>query len=127
MTYGSNSEIPIMTYGSNSMIQIMTYGSNTPATKWCVDCEDALCINCVKAHRGSRVSMTHHVIGIEVISTLPGEVLTTQEKCSRHPDFIMNFFCNQHHVICCQNCMRLNSGMRKMTCDSNSAEIQIMT
>jgi hypothetical protein len=49
--------------------------------------------------------MTHHVIDIEVISTLPGEVLTTQTKCSRHPDFIMDFFCNQHHVICCRNCM----------------------
>ena len=49
--------------------------------------------------------MTHHVIDIEIISTLPGEVLTTQEKCSRHPDFIMDFFCNQHHVICCRSCM----------------------
>jgi hypothetical protein len=49
--------------------------------------------------------MTHHVIDIDAISTLPGEVLTTQEKCSRHPDFIMDFFCNQHHVICCRNCM----------------------
>jgi hypothetical protein len=65
---------------------------NTLATKWCVDCEDALCINCLTAHKGNRASMPHHVIDIEVISTLPGEVLTTQEKCSRHPDFIMNFF-----------------------------------
>ena len=78
---------------------------NSPATKWCVDCEDALCMNCIKAHKGNRVTMAHHVIDIEVISTLPGEVLTTQEKCSRHPDFIMDFFCNQHHVICCRNCM----------------------
>jgi hypothetical protein len=45
--------------------------------------------------------MTHHVIDMEVISTLPDEVLTTQTKCSKHPDFIMDFFCNQHHVICC--------------------------
>ena len=76
-----------------------------PATKWCVDCEDALCINCVKAHKGNRICMSHHIIDIEVISTLPGEVLTTQVKCSRHPDFIIDFFCNQHHVICCRNCM----------------------
>jgi hypothetical protein len=78
---------------------------NSPATKWCVDCEDALCINCVKAHKGSKTSMGHHVIDIGAISTFPGKVLTTQEKCSRHPDFIMDFFCNQHHVICCRNCM----------------------
>jgi hypothetical protein len=78
---------------------------NCPATKWCVDCEDALCISCVKSHKGSRVSMTHHVIDIEAISTLPDEVLTIQTKCSKHPDFIMDFFCNQHHVICCRKCM----------------------
>jgi hypothetical protein len=59
----------------------------------------------VKAHKGSKTSMSHHVIDIEAISTFPGEVLATQEKCSRHPDFIMDFFCNQHHVICCRNCM----------------------
>jgi hypothetical protein len=78
---------------------------NSPATKWCVDCEDALCVSCAKAHKGSKTSMGHHVIDIDAISTFPGEVLTTQEKCSRHPDFIMDFFCNQHHVICCRSCM----------------------
>ena len=59
----------------------------------------------VKSHKGNRVSMTHHVIDIEAISTLPDEVLTIQTKCSKHPDFIMDFFCNQHHVICCRKCM----------------------
>jgi hypothetical protein len=58
-----------------------------------------------KSHKGSKVSMSHHVIDIEVISTLPDEVLITQAKCSKHPDFIMDFFCNQHHVICCRSCM----------------------
>ena len=78
---------------------------NLPATKWCVDCEDALCINCVKAHKGNKICKSHHIICIEAISTLHDEVLTTQAKCFRHPDFIMDFFCNQHHVICCRNCM----------------------
>ena len=78
---------------------------NVPASKWCIDCEDALCITCVKSHKGNKVSMTHHVIDMEVISTLPDEVLTTQTKCSNHPDFITDFFCNQHYVICCRRCM----------------------
>ena len=78
---------------------------NSPVTKWCVDCEDALCINCAKAHKGNKLCMSHHIIDIEAISTLHDEVPTTQEKCFRHPDFIMDFFCNQHHVICCRNCI----------------------
>ena len=53
---------------------------NSPATKWCLDCEDALCIVCVKAHKVSKASMSHHVIDIEAITTLSGEVLTTQTK-----------------------------------------------
>jgi hypothetical protein len=49
--------------------------------------------------------MTHHVTDMEVISTLPDEVLTTQTKCSKHPSFLMDFFCSQHDVICCRSCM----------------------
>ena len=64
---------------------------NSPATKWCLDCEDALCIVCVKAHKVSKASMSHHVIDIEAITTLSGEVLTTQKKCSRHPDLLWTF------------------------------------
>ena len=78
---------------------------NVPASKWCVDCEDALCITCVKSHKGSKVSMTHHVTDMEVISTLPDEVLTTQTKCSKHPSFLMDIFCSQHDVTCCRSCM----------------------
>ena len=75
------------------------------ATRWCVDCEDALCVNCVKAHKGSKAYTNHHVIDIDVISTLPAEALKTQTKCSRHPDYIMDFFCTQHQINCCGNCI----------------------
>jgi len=78
---------------------------SSSATRWCVDCEDALCMNCVKAHKGSKASTNHHVIDIDVISTLPAEALKTQTKCSRHPHFIMNFFCTQHQISCCGNCI----------------------
>ena len=79
---------------------------SSSATRWCVDCEDALCINCVKAHKGNKASTNHHVIDIDVISTLPTEALKTQTTCSRHPDYIMDIFCNQHQIICCRNCIQ---------------------
>jgi hypothetical protein len=50
-----------------------------------VDCEDALCITCVKAHKSSKSSTSHHVIDIDATSTLPGEVLTTQTKLLASP------------------------------------------
>ena len=78
---------------------------SSSATRWCVDCEDALCINCVKAHKGHKASTNHHVIDIGVISTLPTEALKTQTTCSRHPDYIMDFFCIQHQISCCGNCI----------------------
>ena len=103
---------------------------NVPASKWCVDCEDALCITCLKSHKGSKVSMTHHVIDMEVISTLPDEVLTTQTKCSRHPDFIIDIFCNQHHVICCRNCMseehRSCDQVMPLEMESNNAKTSLL-
>jgi hypothetical protein len=78
---------------------------SSSATRWCVDCEDALCINCVKAHKGNKASTNHHVIDIDVISTLPAEVLKTQTKCSKHPEGIMDFFCTHHQISCCGNCI----------------------
>ena len=78
---------------------------SSSATRWCVDCEDALCINCVKAHKGHKASTNHHVIDIGVISTLPTEALKTQTTCSRHPDYIMDFFCTHHQISCCGNCI----------------------
>jgi len=78
---------------------------SSSATRWCVDCEDALCMNCVKGHKGNKASTNHHVIDIDVISTLPAEALKTQKNCSRHPDYSMDFFCTQHQISCCGNCI----------------------
>ena len=83
--------IPVGMSLNNSCDPCTRIDENVPASKWCVDCENALCITCVKAYKGSRVFMTHHVIDIDAISTIPGEVLTTQEKCSRHPILLWTF------------------------------------
>ena len=72
---------------------------SSTATRWCVDCEDALCMNCVKGHKGNKASTNHHVI-----SMLPAESQKIQTKCSRHARYIMDHVCIQHQIICCGNC-----------------------
>jgi ABC-type uncharacterized transport system permease subunit len=44
--------------------------------------------------------MSHHVIDIEAISTLSGEVLTTQEKCSDGVEKINVFILISVSFVC---------------------------
>lgn len=75
------------------------------ATKWCVNCEDSLCVSCVKSHKVNKATNSHHIIDLDAISDISREKLNSQKPCSKHPSFIMDFFCSQHDCICCRSCI----------------------
>ena len=79
--------------------------SDKQAAKYCVDCEDKLCFDCIRAHKGSKASFNHHIIHLDVAYSLPEESIASKRICKRHSDFIMDFFCTFHDTLCCRNCI----------------------
>lgn len=78
---------------------------SSAATKWCVDCEDALCNDCMTAHRGSKASMHHQIKEQKTASVLQPECLVSNKQCAKHPEFILEFVCACHDSLCCKTCI----------------------
>ncbi|VDI42685.1 Hypothetical predicted protein [Mytilus galloprovincialis] len=75
---------------------------STKAFKYCTDCEDPLCSDCVDFHGSIKTFDTHHVIDINVIK---GKPLVVNKSCIIHPDMVLDLFCSDHDKLCCRTCM----------------------
>ncbi|XP_063421936.1 uncharacterized protein LOC134706694 [Mytilus trossulus] len=77
----------------------------TPASKWCNDCEEALCLNCNIHHAVAKATKMHIVADIEV----PKFVFNLDQKlkCSIHQT-PYELFCGTHESPCCISCLKTN-------------------
>ena len=78
-------------------------GKNSTAVKYCSDCEEKLCGDCAGSHLRFKAFRSHHVIDLSSI----GSRIPTSSKinCEIHPDVQIDYFCNQHDVVCCRVCL----------------------
>ncbi|XP_063397812.1 E3 ubiquitin-protein ligase TRIM45-like [Mytilus trossulus] len=83
---------------------------STKAVKYCTDCEDGLCTECLDFHGHIKSFDTHHIIGIDVIE---GTSFIVNKSCKVHPDMVLEYFCSHHDTMCCQSCM----GSDHRSCD----------
>ncbi|CAG2226552.1 unnamed protein product [Mytilus edulis] len=79
-------------------------GTSSPAVKFCSDCEERFCENCIEDHSKFKVLRSHHLIDL---SAAGSKIPTFQKYCDVHPDGLLDFFCTQHEVVCCRSCMPL--------------------
>ncbi|VDI20781.1 Hypothetical predicted protein [Mytilus galloprovincialis] len=75
---------------------------STKAVKYCTDCEDGLCSDCVDFHGSIKSCASHHVIDVKVIDGNPVVVI---RSCEVHPDMVLEYFCADHDTLCCRSCM----------------------
>ncbi|VDI70725.1 Hypothetical predicted protein [Mytilus galloprovincialis] len=80
---------------------------SSPSVKFCMDCEEMLCNDCVRAHKTIKILMSHHLIDVETSLAMPVKVMTSQKQCSSHSDFILDFYCTYHDSVCCQSCISI--------------------
>ncbi|CAC5389165.1 unnamed protein product [Mytilus coruscus] len=79
-------------------------GTSSPAVKFCSDCEERFCENCIEDHSKFKVLRSHHLIDL---STAGSKIPTFQKYCDVHADGLLDFFCTQHDVECCRSCIPL--------------------
>ncbi|XP_045190190.2 transcription intermediary factor 1-alpha-like [Mercenaria mercenaria] len=77
---------------------------------YCVDCEDYLCNVCFKSHGKNKASRHHKLLTYDEISTENVSQLKTStctEICTVHKKEYVKFFCPEHKVLGCNDCMTL--------------------
>ncbi|XP_071178110.1 uncharacterized protein [Mytilus edulis] len=75
---------------------------STKSVKYCTDCEDGLCTECLDFHAHIKSFDTHHTIDIDVVE---GKPLVVNKFCKVHPDMVLEYFCTDHDTMCCRSCI----------------------
>lgn len=71
----------------------------------CSDCEEILCAPCDKAHRISKLTLSHYITSIQDLSRIPKEPNIQLRLCDNHPEKNIDFYCVFHDAVCCQACI----------------------
>ncbi|XP_051574412.1 transcription intermediary factor 1-alpha-like isoform X2 [Myxocyprinus asiaticus] len=66
---------------------------------WCVQCEEALCVDCVSAHRRVKVTRDH-----EVKPKNPPKGWMQRRRCPSHRQESLKFFCLVCDELTCRDC-----------------------
>ena len=82
------------------------------AVKYCSDCEEFLCSDCLIYHGKLKSSVSHHVVDVNVTDD---QSFVVNKECPTHKDMTLDFFCSDHDSICCKSC---TASMRHRTCEN---------
>jgi hypothetical protein len=85
-------------------------GINTEGEKFCVDCHDYFCINCVKIHSQVPVLGGHKVLDKSQVKSRNSKGLPRApvERCDRHSHKHIDMYCQNHDNVGCSTCMTTN-------------------
>ena len=75
---------------------------STSAVKYCSDCEEFLCSDCLIYHGKLKASLSHHVVDANVTDD---QSFVVNKECPTHKDMTLDFFCTNHDSICCKSCI----------------------
>ncbi|CAG2256371.1 unnamed protein product [Mytilus edulis] len=79
-------------------------GRTPTAFRWCTECKETLCSECTEAHKVQKMSQDHHLVEI---CKIPQRV-NLSYSCSKHQHLPFDYFCVDHDVICCKECLPKN-------------------
>lgn len=78
---------------------------SSTASKWCTNCEEALCVECERSHRKNKASRNHVLVDLLSAKSLPKVKV---QECLSHEEQKLDLFCIDHDELCCRLCMTEN-------------------
>lgn len=78
------------------------------AARWCKECAEALCDQCVKFHKSLKYSQNHTLMEFEELRQLPIKITLPRPPCPRHENTTLGFFCEDHQNVCCSSCVTVD-------------------
>lgn len=79
-----------------------------PAIKYCLDCNQAICKNCVDCHRRIKQIKDHKLVLFTNEAVKVAQFLSTCMSCPEHPDKTIELVCKDHDVMFCILCASVN-------------------
>ena len=80
-------------------------GDHKPAVKYCLDCNEPICQQCVDSHRRIKQIKNHKLVDHMTEDTLKlSKFLSTAIQCPKHIDKTIELECKDHAVMCCLTC-----------------------
>lgn len=76
------------------------------AIKYCTECEEEICADCVTVHRAFKAFTSHHLLDCSMSASK--DVLSIDRNCPEHADMLLDFYCSDHDSLCCRTCMAGN-------------------
>ncbi|XP_063448035.1 transcription intermediary factor 1-alpha-like [Mytilus trossulus] len=78
---------------------------STNAVRFCMDCEESLCHECVAAHKTIKILTTHQLVDLKDSSAGKRKDLAAKRYCKTHKDYTLEYFCTYHDTLCCHACI----------------------
>ncbi|XP_060579170.1 uncharacterized protein LOC132736107 [Ruditapes philippinarum] len=92
-------------------------GKHSEGEKFCVDCHDYFCINCVTVHSQVPVLAGHKVLDKSQVKSGTSKSLPREpaERCDRHSHKHIDMYCQNHDNVGCSTCMTIEHRSCKNT------------
>ncbi|VDH95940.1 Hypothetical predicted protein [Mytilus galloprovincialis] len=78
---------------------------STNAVRFCMDCEESLCHECVAAHKTIKILTTHQLVDLKDSTAGKVKDLAAKKYCKTHNDYTLEYFCTYHDTLCCHACI----------------------
>ncbi|VDI55879.1 Hypothetical predicted protein [Mytilus galloprovincialis] len=78
-------------------------GKSKVALRFCSDCDERLCRECVEYHKKCKATKSHNLI--DLASMLRSTIPNVNTLCEFHEDVYLDFYCMQHDTVCCRKCI----------------------
>ena len=90
-------------------VPCLDVGEHRLALKYCIDCADLVCQNCVDYHRRFKQMKEHKLVDIREKKDLKlSMVVSRLLLCQNHPDKSIELVCMNHDALCCLTCATVN-------------------
>ncbi|XP_060569315.1 E3 ubiquitin-protein ligase TRIM33-like isoform X2 [Ruditapes philippinarum] len=84
------------------------YGSEISSDGYCKECEENMCSTCFKHHRKGKLCRNHVFLPVgcsDVQTTTTKQSDGLLDKCHKHVQEIVKFYCPTHEVTGCRDCI----------------------
>ncbi|KAL3887931.1 hypothetical protein ACJMK2_000316 [Sinanodonta woodiana] len=99
-------DVSVETFGEKFCDLCLKWNRETSAKSFCKDCKRFLCTLCKEHHNETLSRISHDVIDLstDYDTSIRIPRLSSIEKCLRHLNKSIKFFCMDHNILCCNTC-----------------------